>query len=213
VFVFTSGQQDQELIQEIKTGSRAVFHGALAGTLVALILLAVSTGWGVSHVRPTDPTELLVSEPTSPQVRILLQTLHDISWRETGTSYSLRFLYAAPSDSVVTWYLRPFPLATRVDDLSAVEEGSLTPILVTVRTEANTEAETLEWGGDDVFVGQGFVLHYRRSAQRPTCYWERDPETDKVTWPPDCTLLARWLFLRQSSQETQATEWAEVWLR
>jgi uncharacterized protein (TIGR03663 family) len=211
LFVFTAGQEDQEVLREIVTGSRTVLHGAVVGTLVALAAYTASAAWGVAHVRAADPSELLVSEPTSPQVHILTDTLHEISWRETGTYADLAFAYASPGDSVVTWYLRDFPMARRVDILDG--DGAISePVLVTLRSEPAGEGSELTWQ-DPTLRGQDFVLARDWNPQNAGCYWERDPETDLAKWPPRCDLLARWLFLRQSPKQTQATQWAVLWVR
>jgi hypothetical protein len=214
LFAFTAGQEDQQVLQEIVGGSRTVLHGAVVGSLIALIASTISSAWGVAHVRPTDPSELLVSAPTSPQIHILRDTLHDISWRETSTRAMLPFAYSAPSDAVLAWYLRDFPMARRVDTRVT---AALAPVVITLRREEGAlsgEGAGLTWQDQgDAFRGQDFVLVTDWDPQTAMCYWERDPETERIKWPPRCESAARWLFLRQSPKVTYPVEWAELWIR
>jgi hypothetical protein len=212
LFVFTAAQEDQEVLAEIVAGSRTVLRGAIVGTLVALVAHTASLAWGTAHVRPTDPSELLVWEPTSPQVHILIDTLHDISWRETGTYADMEFSYAAPTDSVLAWYLRAFPKARRLDILGSDGWAMASPVFVTLRDDSAGEGATQMWD-DPALRGQDFVLASDWDPQEARCYREWDPETDEPTWPPRCDSLARWLFLRQAPKRTQPTQWAELWMR
>jgi uncharacterized protein (TIGR03663 family) len=212
LFVFTAGQDDQEVLQEIVAGSRTVLRGALAGTLVALLAYTVSVGWGVAHVRPADPSEPLVSEPTSPQVHLLVQTLHDISWREARTYAMLSFVYVAPDDSVLTWYLRDFPKARRLETIGGLGQENTDPVLVTLSHVTEGEGTPSSWQ-DGTLAGQDFVLRTTWDPYNARCYWERDPVTDSVKWPPRCESLALWLFLRQSPKVTEPQEWADLWMR
>jgi hypothetical protein len=212
-FVFTAGQYDDQVLSEIATGSGVVLRGAAIGTLVALIAYTVSTAWGTAHVRPADPSELLVWRPTSSQVHILTDTLHEISWRETGTYADLPLAYSSPSDSVLAWYLRDFPMASRVDVLGKDNGATLGPVVITLRSEASVDgsAPTPMWQ-DPTLRGQDFVLVTHWNPQQVGCYWERDPETDTAKWPPRCDLLARWILLRQLPKQTQAIQWADLWV-
>jgi uncharacterized protein (TIGR03663 family) len=173
-------------------------RGVAMGTGVALLAVTLSAGWGVAYVRPADPRELLVREPTAVEVRDLVQTLRDLSWCETGIPTTLPFTLEAAPDSVLAWYLRGFSAARRIEGLEGGEIGSA---LVTSRRD-------LELAGDvpnDVeFVGQDFALRRSWSLAELGCTWE---------WPPRCNAAVKWLLLRRAPPLPVADQWAVLWLR
>jgi hypothetical protein len=169
-----------------------------AGTGIALLALTFSAGWGVAHVRPSDPREALARQPTAAGVRDLAQTLRDLSWQETGLPTMLSFTYkctpsAEPtSDAVLAWYLRDFDAARCVEHL---DESVTDDIIV-------SPAQSLMLGGDIAYVGQDFAL--RRS-------WS-PRELDCTLRPLHCNAPVRW-FLFRDVPLPAADRWVTLWLQ
>jgi len=178
----------------------AALRGLVVGTGIVLLGLTLSAGWGVAHVRPADPRELLVHQPTAVEVRDLVQTLRDLSWRETGMPTRLPFTLEATPDSVLAWYLRDFSEARRTERLESLDVGEIGPVLVTSRRDLS-----LAHVPDDVeFVGQDFALRRSWDAAEVRCVWQ---------WPLRCNAAVGWLLLRRTPSLPVADEWAALWLR
>jgi hypothetical protein len=147
------------------------------GTGIVLLALLLSAGWGVAYVRPTDPREPLVHEPTAIEVRDLVQTLRDLSWQETRAPSTLPLTLQAAPDSVLAWYLRDFTSAHVVQDLD-VEE--METALVTTQLDLGAAGEA--------YRGQDFALRRDWGLAMVACAREQE-------WPPHCqTAVAWWLF-------------------
>ncbi|MFL7793784.1 MAG: hypothetical protein AB8I69_16695 [Anaerolineae bacterium] len=204
-FAATSGD-DREVRTEIVGGAGSALRGAAAGSGIALLLITFSIGWGCAQVRPADPRELLVHESTAVEVRNLVQSLQDLSWRETGLPTTLRITYEAPADSVLAWYMRDFGSARRVDDLRELEPWEWNTVLVTLNRDW---AFDLPEGVD--LVGRDFALSRSWSPQKLGCFFE---------WPP-CSGAVEWLlhrtptFTERNSQwfilEPEVDQWAVIW--
>ena len=173
-------------------------RGIAVSTGVALLAVTLSAGWNLAHVRPSDPRELLVRQPTAVEVRDLVQTLRDLSWRETGMPTSRPFTLEAAPDSVLAWYLRDFSAARRVERLS--DFGGA---LVTWHRghEPDRPAPALPDGVE--YVGQSFALRRSWDAREIACVWE---------WPPRCQTAVGWLLLRRTPSAPVTDEWAAFWL-
>ena len=164
------------------------------GTGVVLLAVTVSAGWGVSHIRPADPRELLVHQPSAIGVRDLKGTLRDLSWSETGMPTTLPLTYEAGRDSVLAWYLREFSTAQRVDGLDARWVRQHRPILITMRDDLDLP--------DLPYAGQDFVLRRGWRPGEVACAWE---------WPPRCETAAGWLLFRRTPSPTSVEQRAVLW--
>ncbi|MFQ6101721.1 MAG: hypothetical protein ACE5OS_10885 [Anaerolineae bacterium] len=173
----------------------AALRGVVVGTGILLLALTLSAGWRVAYVRPADPREPLVREPTAVEVRDLVRTLRDLSWHETGIPTVLPFTFEAAPDSVLAWYLRDFSAARRVESVEEAEETDR--VLVTSRRD-------LELTGDVAFAGQDFALRRSWNLAEIGCTWE---------WPPHCNAAVKWLLLRRAPSLPVADQWAVLWLR
>ena len=173
-------------------------RGIAVSTGIALLAVTLSVGWNLAHTRPADSRELLVRQPTAVEVRDLVQTLRDLSWRETGMPVTLPFTLEAAPDSVLAWYLRDFSAARRVERLS--DFGGA---LVTWQRgdEPEHPAPALPDGVE--YVGQGFALRRSWDVREIACVWE---------WPPRCQAAVRWLLLRRTPSAPVTDEWAAFWL-
>ncbi len=174
-----------------------VLRAFVAGTGIVLLAITLSTGWGVAYVRPADPRELLVREPTAVGVGDLVQTLRDLSWRETGMPTTLPFTLESAPDPVLAWYLRDFSAARRIESPDITQVGR---VLVTLQCDL-----TLLDVPDDVeFVGQDFALRRSWNSAEVGCAWG---------WPPRCNVAVGWLLLRRTPSLPVVEQWAVLWLR
>jgi uncharacterized protein (TIGR03663 family) len=177
----------------------AALHGAATGTCVALLAVTLSTGWGIAHVRPSDPRELLVDQPTADGVRDLVETLRDLSWRETGMPATLPFTFEAASDSTLAWYLRDFSAARRVENVGDLgiesSDGRNSSVLVT--SERELALSNVE------YVGQDFPLRRSGNQHEIHCTWE---------WPPRCDAVVAWLLFRKTPSPPATEQWVTLWL-
>jgi uncharacterized protein (TIGR03663 family) len=179
--------------EEMIRGARNALHGAVASATLALLATTFSVGWGIAQVRPVDPRELLVYEPTAPEVRDLVQTLRDLSWRETGFPTTMPFTFEAAPDSVLAWYLRDFSAARRVEDLSEVSGEAYGTAVVTLDRQWTPAPQ-----GETGWVGQDFVLGRSWRLSRLSCAWE---------WPP-CNVAVEWLIRRDPTSTDSTGPWA-----
>jgi uncharacterized protein (TIGR03663 family) len=168
------------------------------GTIVALVAVTLSAAWGSAYVRPGDPRELLAQEPAAPEVRDLVQTLRDLSWRKTGMPTTLSFTLEAAPGSVLAWYLRDFSAARQVEDLGQASslEGEMGPLVTTRRDLASA-------GGME-FVGQDFALRRRWNPAEVRCTW---------SWPPECSAAVEWYLFRRTPAPPAVDEWAVLWVK
>jgi uncharacterized protein (TIGR03663 family) len=179
----------------------SALRAVAVGTGIVLLVATFSAGWGVAHVRPADPRELLVREPTAIEARDLVQTLHDLSWREMGIPTTLPFTIQAASDSVLAWYLRDFSAARRVESLGV--GGEIGPVLVTSQRDLS-DPMLVGVPGDVGYVGQDFVLRRGWDALEAGCIWE---------WPPRCEGVVKWLLFRNTPSPPPVERWAVLWQR
>lgn len=177
-------------------GPRATLRTGAAATSFVLLSLLVSAGSGVAYGRAADPREPLVSQPTAVNVRDLVATLRDLSWHETGTPLTLDFVYEAPADSVLAWYMRDFGRARRVDRLTALTTDVMGPLLVTMDDASGPPVPP----GED-YVGQGFPLHRRWTPAALHCR----------LWAADCRIGVKWFLFRDGPPLPDPIERAVLW--
>jgi hypothetical protein len=180
----------------VATRPAVAARGLAIGTAAVLLAATVSAGWGLNHMRPADPRELLAHDPTAAEVRDLVNTLEDLSLHRTGTRTELPFTFAADADSVLAWYLRNFSVASRDDSLSpaSLREGTLGDVLVTQARSLAVETP---------YRGQSFPL--RRS-------WNHSVVNCTLAWPLECRHTAKWLLFRDSSVDPPTDGWAVLWV-
>lgn len=182
-------------------GVEAALRDIASGTLIALLLLTLSVGWGAAYGDPVESCELILPQPTAIGVRDLVQTLHDISWRETGLPTTLEFTAVNLTDPVLDWYLRDFGAVRYTESLRATTgEGPV----VTVERES--------FVSDTPYVGQDFVLRWRWQPLEFNCSWREGGVVN-------CKWLAKWLLFRkrprnvESSPARVAEKWVMLWVR
>jgi hypothetical protein len=182
---------------ELALGGGASLRTAALGTAGALLALTAAAGWGVAYRHPADPREALIHEPTPVNVRDLVDTLKEISWNETGMSTTLDFVYEAPPDSVMAWYMKDFRMASRVDELKDVE-GEPGPVVVT-----NSRDETELGAAAGAYVGQDFPMQRRWTPREIECRF----------WEAGCNTPVKWFLFRDEVPLPEPSEWATLWRR
>jgi uncharacterized protein (TIGR03663 family) len=180
----------------------AALRAVVVGTAIVLFGVTLSAGWGSAYVRPSDPRELLTREPTAIEVRDLLETLHDLSWRETGFPTTLSVAYEASLDSVVAWYLRDFDTAQRVENIQAGDVATAWDEGGVVLTAEAGALAGLEISNTE-YAGQDFVVSRRWNLSEAACVWE---------WPPRCQDAVAWLLLRKTSSPPVISHQVVMWV-
>ncbi len=167
--------------------SRAANSAASLGVTWSLCLVLglflIAGSWGMSIVRQNGAQELWSVSPTPGQVDGLMQTLSDLSSRNTGLRDQLEVVDLTGSPSV-QWALRNFPYARTESGLSSTESP---PVVITLMGADEPRL-------DQEYRGQDFV-------------WRLSPGWKSIL-PPD---FINWLAFRQVplSQE-QVILWART---
>jgi len=76
--------------------------------LVALASLAVHSSWRLNYHQPGNPREIIVEEPTSPDVRHLAQAIEDFSNQQERQRHGVSITVTGDEDPILSWYLRSF---------------------------------------------------------------------------------------------------------
>ncbi len=162
---------------------RSLWRPAAAVLIGLLTLYTIGTGWGLAQLRPNDPREPWVQQPTSEQVRMLVSVLEEASRQRLGIANELPVTVQQTDDDVLAWVLRDFANVTFTDRLGA---QVTTPAVITLESE-----QPPALGG--AYAGTDFVLRTRLVPERPNeADWIRwlatrtgmlaQPETRVVLW-------------------------------
>jgi uncharacterized protein (TIGR03663 family) len=180
-------------------GLGATVRTAAAATGVTLLALTISAAWGVAYRRPADPREALISEPTALNVRDLVGTLRELSWQQTGMPTTLQFVYEAPSESVLAWYLRDFEMARRVERLSELGTEEMGPIVVS----AGADEAAIPLSLSAEYTGQDFTLRRQWTPSSMGCRF----------WESGCSIAFDWFLFRDGPPLPEANGRATLWRR
>jgi hypothetical protein len=128
--------------------------GAVLGLLASLGIYTVAAMVGATQVRPGSVTALWYPPPATGQARLMLDTLEDLSLRETGMKHALDGVVLVESPAL-RWALRDFSGMTYRTTLG---EEPLPPVVV-----APVGSETEAWAA--AYRGQDFVWRIRPAWQ------------------------------------------------
>ncbi len=157
----------------------AVLRSVVLGAGLVLLVVTLSTEWGLAYVRPSDPRELLTREPTADAVRDLVGTLRDLSWRKTGMPQTLAFAAATSSDPVAAWYLRDFDNVRWIEEPGQMQAGEI------------ATAFWPDWTPlADTYAGQKFALQHSWDMREARCAWGESLP---------CSEFIRWLLFRRGT--------------
>ncbi|MBI4769692.1 MAG: glycosyltransferase family 39 protein [Chloroflexi bacterium] len=160
----------------------ALLGGGL-GLALALAIYGFSAMWGLTRLHATSPLEPWNDCPTATGVRLLEQTLRDVSNRSTGAPADLELVVQGRPDSALGWALRDFHNARYLEALSAEVAAAA------VITPQDTQNPTL----GSAYIGQAFAIR-----ELPTCC-TGDP-AGRPYPPPN---WAKWLVFRQGDLQPE----------
>jgi 4-amino-4-deoxy-L-arabinose transferase-like glycosyltransferase len=189
-------------------GPGPMLRGLGLSTTMALLLFTIASTWGVSQNRPSDPRELLVLEPTAPEVRLLRESLARLSHEHRRGAYAID-LTVLTDDPALAWVLRDFRQAhfATPEGLFAytTETPSFTSAIIAPQTSV---APQLGEG----YVGQSFPLRRRWGTEGLTCRWNLAQLGFDQVRQLDCGALVQWLIFRRSPGRP-TEERVVLWLR
>lgn len=177
-------------------GADRTLRTAALGTGIALLALTLSAGWGVAFRRPADPREALLRQPTAVNVRDLVQTLRELSWRETGLPTTMAFTVDASQDSVLAWYLRDFETVHGAEQLPSGTEHDAWAVAVTSGRD-----EPPAGLSDRAYAGQDFPLSRQWVPKN----------LDSRFWKPGGNVVVEWFLFRDGVPLPEADQWATLW--
>ncbi|HSG15966.1 MAG TPA: glycosyltransferase family 39 protein [Anaerolineae bacterium] len=105
----------------------AVVKGVLAGLLVLLAIFSWGSAWWFSRQAANDTRERWTAAATDNDIRLMLDTLEELSWRVNNSPDGVA-VEAAIDTPALRWYLKEFGNATFANSISA---GAAGPILIT----------------------------------------------------------------------------------
>ena len=105
---------------------------AAGGWLALLLVLGwwgVKAAWGVSHLHPGDPRELMVGQTTAPDLRKLVGQLEMLSQNRAGDAHTLPVAVDGSLGPAMDWALREFDKQVVLEALSGPPDLALTETL------------------------------------------------------------------------------------
>lgn len=127
-------------------GGAALLRMWTALALGALVILTMRTAWAFAYVNYDNASEFLVYAHGSPEVRVLMEQVKDISQRVSG-GLALDIGYTADGSYPVMWYLRNYPNAIKLPNPPN-------------RSDLNTSviiAGDAEWAGIEPYLGKNYA--------------------------------------------------------
>jgi len=118
--------------------------GLAWGVMGGLILYSISMLWGAAYLRQNQPEVLWAPAPATGQANLILSTLHDLSYWNTGRAESIDII-SEVSNPAMRWLLRNYSNAHYTDRFSPTE---LPSILITPQEQA-APALTASYRGQD----------------------------------------------------------------
>jgi uncharacterized protein (TIGR03663 family) len=99
------------------------------GVVVLVILgtLMVHTTWRLNYHRPGNPFEILVQNPSSPDVHNLAEAIEEFSNQQQRQRYSVEITVVEDESPILAWYLRDFANLAFVPGVTA----PATPVVIT----------------------------------------------------------------------------------
>jgi hypothetical protein len=191
-------------------GRQVAGRGVAASLSLALLVYTIAASWGVNQNRPADPSELLVTQATAPEVRLLKQTLARISTERTSDAHAIDVSIVG-EDPVLAWELRDYPYARFVEAdggsiPSARPEGWLEDSAVI----APKELAMLPLGTN--YRGQSFRLYSWWQDRDLPCGWYLPPTGFDQARQLDCDGLIQWLLYRRIPSDVSQEE-VVLWIQ
>jgi predicted membrane-bound mannosyltransferase len=105
----------------------AATKGVLFGTLALLLVVSWGSAWWLSREAANDTRERLVSTGTDVDIRLVRDTVEELSWRASNSVNDV-VLSSAVDSPALRWYLRDFDQATFATSLPST---AASPVLIT----------------------------------------------------------------------------------
>jgi 4-amino-4-deoxy-L-arabinose transferase-like glycosyltransferase len=132
--------------------STAALQGAWLGAAMLLLYFQWGTGWHLNQRAANDPRERWVMVGTHNEVRLIVETMKEISRQAVGSDHDLA-IFSVVDSPVLRWHLRDFP---RFQSGAAVPLQSESDVVI---SPADSE---LALGSD--YVGTDFRLTRQKAA-------------------------------------------------
>lgn len=166
-------------------GARVAWHGLALGTLAFLLLFGVGVGGRAAFTMWDDPRELWYPDPITNDVHELRGSLREMSYRETGTPFSLTLTAMVPQDGALAWALRDYVFTTFVDGVGP--EISTAAVLMPLTTPVPVMGA--DYVGKDLMLRQSWDLG--SLSWRDSLMWFY--HNDSWVKPVDSELLMLWV--------------------
>jgi 4-amino-4-deoxy-L-arabinose transferase-like glycosyltransferase len=180
------------VIATLTYGTTVALRGIGSAIGLCLLLYTVSTGYGLTQTRATDPGEAYISDASDDGLRELVRTIQTASIRAYGDPHSLPIQVLDTAPANMRWALKD------QQSISYVSHAANAPAIL---TSINRRPDESTYG----YMGSAFRISASASLDNIRCVSEA--ASDQL----DCTPLARWLTQR-SFEERSVTRWI-FWMR
>ena len=109
-------------------------RASIIAIVIAALALALRAGWGVSQANAGDARELWAPKTISPNARLLVSSIEDVSLRHVGDAHDAEITVLGQLDGPLAWLLRDF---TNVNWVSALGSQINSPVVITYSDIAN----------------------------------------------------------------------------
>jgi len=148
-----------------RTGNAALVRTLTGLALGSLALLTIRTAWAFAYTRPDYASEFLVYAHGSPDVRVVMEQIEEISRRTSG-ELSLDIGYTADGSYPFIWYLRNYPNASQLPNPPGRPDLDKSVIL----------AGDAEWAGIEPYLGDNYACNHYNFM------WWPMQDYDNLTW-------------------------------
>lgn len=153
-------------------GRSLLLGGGWLTLVLVLGLWSLGAMWDASFAHASDPRQLMIVQPTAPEVHQFVESVRALSLDSSGDATTLPLTVDAGAGPVVGWYLRDFGQKLVVEDL-VTQPGTTAAV--------SLAAQDLPIG--EIFRGQGFPLR---------THW--------APWGLGGKDLVRWLLFDEASE-------------
>ncbi len=107
-FAVSAPQPEETSTQAARRGLATAMRAGGLSLGTVLLFTTFSAAWGLTHLRPTDPRELLAQGATAMEVRTLTAVTEQVAVLNTGLETGLPVTFVGEPDPAVAWALRQF---------------------------------------------------------------------------------------------------------
>lgn len=168
--------------------STAALQGLWLGAALLLLYFQWGTGWHLNQLAANDPRERWVTTGTHHEVRLMVETLKDISQQAVGSDHDLA-VFSIVDSPVLRWYLR---------DFHRLQAGAAVPLQG--GSDVVISPPDTDLALDSDYVGTDFRLARQKPLETPVD--SQSPLLDTLNW---------WLFHESRAPVDEMA--AVVWVR